>query len=55
MIAEYTSQKQKDDDLIVEKRKRMFERFLQRLAVHPILGQEHVFHRFLDGDHTWVT
>ena len=39
---------------MIEKRKRMLERFLKRVADHPILNQEHVFHRFLDNNHTWV-
>lgn len=32
----------------------MLERFLLRLAKHPILVKEHVFHRFLDGTTTWT-
>ncbi|KAI8641547.1 hypothetical protein BD408DRAFT_433209 [Parasitella parasitica] len=44
----------KDDYATIEKRKRMLQRFLQRLAKHPILMKEHIFHRFLDGDTTWT-
>jgi sorting nexin-4 len=32
----------------------MLERFLLRLAKHPILVKEHVFHRFLDGNISWT-
>lgn len=52
--SDYTSQKQKDDAAIIEKRKRMLQRFLTRLVVHPILKKEHVLHCFLDGNYTWV-
>ncbi|RCI03328.1 Autophagy-protein 20 [Rhizopus stolonifer] len=52
-FSDYTTHKQKDDTTIIEKRKRMLERFLKRIADHPILHQEHIFHRFLDGNHTW--
>lgn len=51
--SDYTSQKQKDDAAIIEKRKRMLQRFLTRLVVHPILKKEHVLHCFLDGNYTW--
>ncbi|KAI8373393.1 hypothetical protein EDC96DRAFT_499167 [Choanephora cucurbitarum] len=52
-LSDYTTHKQKDDSVMIEKRKRMLERFLKRVADHPILNQEHVFHRFLDNNHTW--
>ncbi len=32
----------------------MLQTFLNRLARHPILSNEHVFHRFLDGEVSWV-
>ncbi|KAI8882685.1 PX-domain-containing protein [Backusella circina FSU 941] len=51
-ITEY-AQKQKDDTHLIEKRKRMLERFLTRISEHPILKREHVFHRFMDGSTTW--
>ncbi|KAI9478003.1 MAG: hypothetical protein EXX96DRAFT_569234 [Benjaminiella poitrasii] len=47
-------QKQKDDSFMIEKRKRMLERFLKKIASHPVLNQEHVFHRFLDSESTWT-
>ncbi|EPB82182.1 hypothetical protein HMPREF1544_11065 [Mucor circinelloides 1006PhL] len=53
-LVNYTTQNIKDDTAIIEKRKRMLERFLLRLAKHPILVKEHVFHRFLDGTTTWT-
>lgn len=55
MIADYTTQKQKDDVHTIEKRKRMLDRFLKRIVSHPILSKEHVFHRFIDGSNTWVS
>ncbi|KAL1915855.1 uncharacterized protein VTP21DRAFT_6243 [Calcarisporiella thermophila] len=38
----------KDDVVMIEKRKRMLQTFLNRLAEHPILSTAHAFHRFLD-------
>lgn len=32
----------------------MLQTFLNRVARHPILSNEHVFHRFLDGEVSWV-
>lgn len=32
----------------------MLQKFLNRIASHPILSTEHVFHRFLDGEVSWV-
>ena len=40
---------------MIAKRKRMLQTFLNRLARHPILSNEHVFHRFLDGEVSWVS
>jgi PX domain. len=39
---------------MISRRKRMLQTFLNRLARHPILSNEHVFHRFLDGEVSWV-
>lgn len=39
---------------MVEKRKRMLQKFLNRLARHEILSYEHVFHRFLEAGVSWV-
>ncbi|KAK9766393.1 Sorting nexin, cytoplasm-to-vacuole targeting pathway/endosomal sorting [Basidiobolus ranarum] len=44
-----TMQNRKDDILVVEKRKRLLQSFLNRVAEHPILSHEHVFHRFLEN------
>ncbi|KAI8997906.1 hypothetical protein BDB01DRAFT_772871 [Pilobolus umbonatus] len=44
----------KDDLAMVEKRKRMLQTFLNRIAKHPELGQDHVFHRFLENGVTWT-
>src|SRR5277367_3397318 len=32
----------------------MLQSFLNRLAQHPILRRDHVVHRFLTGDASWV-
>ncbi|KAF5369219.1 hypothetical protein D9757_010019 [Collybiopsis confluens] len=45
--------KAKDDATMIARRKRMLQTFLNRLARHPILSNEHVFHRFLDGEVSW--
>ncbi|KAF9045711.1 hypothetical protein BDZ89DRAFT_1089594 [Hymenopellis radicata] len=43
----------KEDAALIARRKRMLQTFLNRLARHPILSNEHVFHRFLDGEVSW--
>lgn len=45
--------KAKEDVQVIEKRKRMLKTFLNRVAAHPILGKNHVFHQFLEGPITW--
>lgn len=47
--------KTKEDATTISKRKRLLEDFLRRLARHPILGGDHVFHRFLDDSASWVS
>ncbi|KAJ3388096.1 Sorting nexin, cytoplasm-to-vacuole targeting pathway/endosomal sorting [Chytriomyces hyalinus] len=42
------SSKSKHDPKLIEFRKRGLQSFLNRVAAHPILGREHVFHAFLD-------
>lgn len=39
---------------MIDKRKRMLQRFLVRLAKHPRLCHEHLLHRFLDHSVSWV-
>lgn len=39
---------------MIGRRKRMLQTFLNRIGRHPILSNEHVFHRFLDGEVSWV-
>lgn len=39
---------------MISRRKRMLQTFLNRVSRHPILSNEHVFHRFLDGEASWV-
>lgn len=46
--------KAKEDANLISRRKRMLQTFLNRIARHPILSNEHVFHRFLDGEVSWV-
>ncbi|TFY74615.1 hypothetical protein EWM64_g9397 [Hericium alpestre] len=46
--------KAKEDAAMIARRRRMLQTFLNRIARHPILANEHVFHRFLDGDVSWV-
>ncbi|KAG7093783.1 hypothetical protein E1B28_007430 [Marasmius oreades] len=46
--------KAKEDAAMIARRKRMLQTFLNRLARHPILSNEHVFHRFLDGEVSWT-
>ncbi|KAI9506566.1 hypothetical protein BX070DRAFT_186793 [Coemansia spiralis] len=43
----------KEDQYIIERRKRMLERFLNHLVEHPILSSEHIFHRFLENGVSW--
>ncbi|EKM50413.1 uncharacterized protein PHACADRAFT_263688 [Phanerochaete carnosa HHB-10118-sp] len=45
--------KAKEDAAMIARRKRMLQTFLNRAARHPILSNEHVFHRFLDGEVSW--
>jgi hypothetical protein len=45
--------KAKDDPQIIELRKRMLQRFLNRVASHPQLGSEQLFQRFLEPG-AWV-
>ncbi|KAG6817529.1 hypothetical protein H0H87_007497 [Tephrocybe sp. NHM501043] len=46
--------KAKEDATLIARRKRMLQTFLNRIARHPILSNEHVFHRFLDGEVSWT-
>ncbi|KAJ7089668.1 hypothetical protein B0H15DRAFT_265598 [Mycena belliarum] len=45
--------KAKEDAGLISRRKRMLQTFLNRVARHPILSNDHVFHRFLDGEVSW--
>ncbi|KAJ7132106.1 hypothetical protein C8R44DRAFT_773074 [Mycena epipterygia] len=45
--------KAKEDTALIARRKRMLQTFLNRVARHPILSNDHVFHRFLDGEVSW--
>ena len=46
--------KVREDTALIARRKRMLQTFLNRIARHPILSNEHVFHRFLQGEVSWV-
>ncbi|KAF9564264.1 hypothetical protein CPC08DRAFT_741539 [Agrocybe pediades] len=46
--------KAKEDATLIARRKRLLQTFLNRVARHPILSNEHVFHRFLDGEVSWA-
>jgi len=45
--------KAKEDAAMIARRKRMLQTFLNRITRHPILSNEHIFHRFLDGEVSW--
>ncbi|KAJ3019027.1 Sorting nexin, cytoplasm-to-vacuole targeting pathway/endosomal sorting [Thoreauomyces humboldtii] len=55
-VADYAAKpkKAKEDPQIIEQRKRMLQSFLNRVAAHPVLREEHVFHRFLEGGAVWA-
>ncbi|KAF8479732.1 hypothetical protein DFH94DRAFT_745495 [Russula ochroleuca] len=46
--------KAREDVTLIARRKRMLQTFLNRIARHPILSNEHVFHRFLQGEVSWT-
>lgn len=46
--------KAKEDATMIARRKRMLQTFLNRIARHPVLSTDHTFHRFLDGEVSWV-
>lgn len=46
--------KAREDQAIIEHRKRMLEQFLRRTAAHKTLRLENIFHRFLDSNVSWV-
>ncbi|TFL05433.1 hypothetical protein BDV98DRAFT_561998 [Pterulicium gracile] len=46
--------KAREDAAMIARRKRMLQTFLNRIAKHPILSNDHVFHRFLDGEVSWT-
>lgn len=46
--------KAREDVAMIARRKRMLQTFLNRIARHPILSNEHVFHRFLQGEVSWT-
>ncbi|KAH7914639.1 hypothetical protein BJ138DRAFT_1143565 [Hygrophoropsis aurantiaca] len=55
-IGDYATKqaKAKEDAAMIARRKRMLQTFLNRIGRHPILSNEHIFHRFLDGEVSWT-
>lgn len=47
--------KAKEDATVIARRKRLLEDFLRRVVRHPILGGEHILHRFLEEGVSWVS
>jgi len=45
--------KAKEDVNMIARRKRLLQSFLNRIAQHPILCSDHVFHRFLASEVSW--
>ncbi|OCF73806.1 sorting nexin-41 [Kwoniella mangroviensis CBS 8886] len=45
--------KAKEDATVIARRKRLLEDFLRRVLRHPILGGEHIVHRFLEDGVSW--
>ncbi|KAJ3352860.1 Sorting nexin, cytoplasm-to-vacuole targeting pathway/endosomal sorting [Allomyces javanicus] len=43
----------KEDRPLIDRRKRLLQSFLNRVAWHPILSTEHLFHRFLEPGAVW--
>ncbi|KAJ1920932.1 Sorting nexin, cytoplasm-to-vacuole targeting pathway/endosomal sorting [Mycoemilia scoparia] len=54
-LTHYMSMKSrvKENQYIIEQRKRTLQTFLNRLVFNPILGREHTIHRFLDVGESW--
>ena len=54
-ISDYATKasKAKEDVNMIEKRKRMLQTFLNRVATHPVLSRFHCFHQFLEGRMVW--
>ncbi|KAJ2549535.1 Sorting nexin, cytoplasm-to-vacuole targeting pathway/endosomal sorting, partial [Coemansia sp. RSA 1933] len=44
----------KEDQYIIERRKRLLERFLNHIVENPILSSEHIFHRFMENGVSWT-
>ncbi|KAJ2803362.1 Sorting nexin, cytoplasm-to-vacuole targeting pathway/endosomal sorting [Coemansia guatemalensis] len=55
-LAQYAvlQKRAKEDQYIIERRKRMLEHFVNHLAEHPILSSEHIVHRFLESGVSWT-
>ncbi|KAF7721454.1 Sorting nexin, cytoplasm-to-vacuole targeting pathway/endosomal sorting [Apophysomyces ossiformis] len=52
-LAEYATLRSKTDRVLVEKRKRRLQTFLNRVSKHPELGKDHYFHQFLQNSVNW--
>ena len=55
-IKDYASKpgKAKENPSIIDKRKRLLQAFLNRVAAHPVLRGEHIYHRFIRGEGSWT-
>ncbi|KAJ2855025.1 Sorting nexin, cytoplasm-to-vacuole targeting pathway/endosomal sorting [Coemansia erecta] len=55
-LAQYAvlQKRAKEDQYIIERRKRLLERFLNHIAENPILSSEHIFHRFMENGVSWT-
>ncbi|GAA6003629.1 hypothetical protein JCM10207_003517 [Rhodosporidiobolus poonsookiae] len=53
-IAGTNPAKAKEDAALIARRRRMLSTFLNRTFLHPALGQDRVFRRFLDPETPWL-
>ncbi|GAA5852366.1 hypothetical protein JCM8547_006756 [Rhodosporidiobolus lusitaniae] len=53
-IAGTNPSKAKEDAALIARRRRMLSTFLNRTFLHPALGQDRVFRRFLDPETPWL-
>ncbi|KNE58362.1 hypothetical protein AMAG_18232 [Allomyces macrogynus ATCC 38327] len=52
-VIETKQARAKEDRPLIDRRKRLLQSFLNRVAWHPILSTEHLFHRFLEPGAVW--
>lgn len=44
----------KEDPILIDKRKRMLQNFLNRVVSHPVLKRFHGFHLFISSEKNWM-